>query len=63
MPLKHGYSKGAVAHNIKVEQEMGRPHNQAVAIALQIRDAELRKRAMNANRGNQIVKASKLPHW
>jgi hypothetical protein len=46
MPIKHGYSKGSVAHNIRVEQQMGRPHNQAVAIALRIRDAELKKKMM-----------------
>jgi hypothetical protein len=46
MPIKHGYSKGSVAHNIRVEQQMGRPHAQAVAIALRIRDAELRKKMM-----------------
>ena len=61
MPIKHGYSKGAVAHNIKVEQEMGRPHAQAVAIALRIRDAELRRRMMNRHYSNTGMED--MPYW
>jgi hypothetical protein len=61
MPIKHGYSKGTVGHNIKVEQSLGRPHPQAVAIALKIRDAELRKRAMRRPYSNTGMQD--MPYW
>lgn len=35
MPLKHGYSKKSISSNIKTEQEHGKPHEQAIAIALE----------------------------
>ena len=34
MPLKRGTSKETVSHNIKTESRHGKPHKQAVAIAL-----------------------------
>lgn len=35
MPLQEGSSQEAISHNIKVEEEEGKkPHDQAVAIAL-----------------------------
>ena len=34
MPLKHGYSKKTISKNIEQETEAGKPHEQAVAIAL-----------------------------
>jgi hypothetical protein len=34
MPLKPGKSKETVSHNIETEQKAGKPHDQAVAIAL-----------------------------
>lgn len=33
MPLKHGYSKKAIARNIRTEVRAGKPVRQAVAIA------------------------------
>ena len=61
MPIKHGYSRGAVAHNIRVEQQMGRPHPQAVAIALRIRDAALRRKMMRQPYSNPGM--SEMPDW
>ena len=34
MPLKSGKSKAAISHNIKAELKAGKPHKQAIAIAL-----------------------------
>ena len=34
MPLEQGDNKAAIAHNIKTEEAAGKPHDQAVAIAL-----------------------------
>ena len=34
MPLRKGKSKKVIAENIKTEEEAGKPHEQAVAIAL-----------------------------
>lgn len=34
MPLKSGSSQKTIGHNIKLEQSAGKPHDQAVAIAL-----------------------------
>jgi hypothetical protein len=36
MPLKKGYSKKAISHNIRAERRAGRPHKQAVAIAMSV---------------------------
>jgi hypothetical protein len=36
MPIKKGYSPKAVSANIKTEMAAGRPHKQAVAIALDV---------------------------
>ncbi len=35
MPLEKSASKKAIGRNIKKEEEAGRPHKQAVAIALE----------------------------
>lgn len=34
MPLKKGYSKKSIGHNVKAEIKAGRPRKQAIAIAL-----------------------------
>ena len=36
MPIKKGYSPKTVSANIKTEMKAGRPHKQAVAIALDV---------------------------
>jgi hypothetical protein len=36
MPLKKGYSPKSISDNIKTEMQAGRPHKQAVAIALDV---------------------------
>jgi len=36
MPIKKGYSPKSISANIKTEMAAGRPHKQAVAIALDI---------------------------
>lgn len=45
MPLVKSASKAAVGQNIKTEQAAGRPHDQAVAIALSTQDRAKRSPA------------------
>lgn len=44
MPLVKSASKKAVGENIRREEAAGKPHNQAVAIALHTQDEERKKR-------------------
>lgn len=49
MPLVKSASKKAVGENIKTEQNAGKPHNQAVAIALSVQDkAKKRKNTLES---------------
>jgi hypothetical protein len=36
MPIKKGYSPKSISANIKTEMKAGRPHKQAIAIALDV---------------------------
>jgi hypothetical protein len=36
MPIKKGYSPKTISANIKTEMKAGRPHKQAIAIALDV---------------------------
>ena len=57
MPLKEGYSKESIGHNIGVEEESGKPRDQAVAIGLskareslkKVHDHSAREKAKRAN--------------
>ena len=44
MPLIHSKSDKAIGKNIATEQKAGKPHGQAVAIALSVQDEAKRKR-------------------
>jgi hypothetical protein len=36
VPLKKGYSKGAISRNIRTEIKAGRPRKQAIAVSLNV---------------------------
>lgn len=42
-PLKKGYSQKSVSANIRAEVKAGRPHKQAVAIAMDIAEKARKK--------------------
>ena len=42
-PIKRGYSQKSVSSNIKHEMKAGKPHKQAVAIALDIAEKAKKK--------------------
>jgi hypothetical protein len=44
MPLKKGSSKAAIAHNIRKEMHAGKPHKQAIAIAMNVARKSKRKK-------------------
>ncbi len=43
MPIIKGCSKKAISENIRTEMKAGKPHKQAVAIALSIADKNAKK--------------------
>ena len=45
MPLQQSGSPEAVSQNIRTERAAGRPQNQAVAIAMRIKDKARRQKA------------------
>jgi hypothetical protein len=49
MPLNKSGSKKAIGENISAEEKAGKPHNQAVAIALSVQDkAKKRKNTIES---------------
>lgn len=52
MPLKSGSSRSAISSNIRTEERFGRPHKQAVAIALS------QARRSNGSRMNNSPRSS-----
>jgi hypothetical protein len=36
MPVKKGYSRKTISHNIRAERRAGKPHKQAIAIAFSV---------------------------
>jgi hypothetical protein len=63
MPLSKGTSSRAVGRNIRLEMTAGKPRDQAIAIALSIRDAERRKEMYIRDSVPGYIKGSKLPYW
>lgn len=55
MPLTKGYSRKSIGKNIKAEEKAGRPHKQAIAIALSV----ARKAAMKAGKPGKAPKKAK----
>ena len=59
MPLKKGFSKGAIAHNIKAEKAAGKPPVQALAIALNTARTAATK-AGKPGRGPKLPRGGKM---
>lgn len=55
MPLKKGYSRKTIGKNIKAEEASGKPHKQAVAIALSVAEEAAKK----AGKPNKAPKRKK----
>ncbi len=56
MPLKEGHSQESISKNIKTEQKAGRPHDQAVAIALNTARESLKKHTDDRHRAAAVKK-------
>lgn len=56
MPLKEGHSQESISHNIKAEQGAGKPHDQAVAIALSTARESLKKHTDEHHRKKALEK-------
>ena len=50
MPLKQGSSRETISENIETEEEHGKPHKQAVAIALNAAGKSKKKKKKKAHR-------------
>jgi len=51
MPLRKGKSQKVISENIRTEQAHGKPHKQAVAIALSHANAGRKKRKRGPRKG------------
>jgi hypothetical protein len=50
MPIRRGLSKSTISHNIRKEKKAGRPHKQAVAIALSVAGKSKKKKKKRVKR-------------
>jgi hypothetical protein len=57
IPLKNGYSKASIGHNVAAEMKAGKPQKQAVAIALDT----ARRAAKAAGKPSKAPAAAKGP--
>jgi hypothetical protein len=61
--LSKGTTNRAVGRNIRIEMAAGHTREQAIAIALSVRDAQRRKEMYIRDSVPGYIKGSKLPYW